>query len=274
MFGVIEKSGTGIGKSGTGVTLGRIGGCLLAAGFLMTAGLSPLMAQDQSGLKVSQQGDKLMVSIHADHGVIAGMAALDSRHSDYLVVPLYSVLQISDQGELNSPLVQGSGSGTSSNGCGAGLMVQGSGSGASGESCRSAGAHLMVQGSGSGASGESCTPVAGLMVQGSGSGASGESDDSTGASLMVQGSGSGAPAPDDSEEVMVRGSGSGASSQSTDPGLLVQGSGSGASGESCVDSSGLWGVAEILVDASGTHVIVHQVSREGLREYMVAFDQH
>lgn len=250
MFGVIEKSGTGIEKSGTGIAMGRMGSCLLAAGILLTAGLSPAMAQPQ--LQVSQQSDNLMISIHAEHGVVAGMAALDRMQGDYLVVPLYSILQLSEQGDLHSPLVQGSGSGSSSIGCGAGLLVQGSGSGASGESCGSTDAQLLVQGSGSGASGESCTPVAGLMVQGSGSGASGESDQGPGGSLMVQGSGSGA------------------SGQSTDGGVLVQGSGSGASGESCADSTGLWGVAEIVIDPSSTHVVIHRMVDQGLVEHMVA----
>jgi hypothetical protein len=291
MFGVIEKSGTGIGKSGTGIATGRIGGSLIAAGLLLTAGISSALAQEHPTLQVTQQGNSLMVSIHGENRVIAGMAALENAQDAYLAIPLYSVLQLSEGGDVHSPMVRGSGSGTSSGGCGASLMVQGSGSGAAGESCDSGDAQLLVQGSGSGASGESCTPVAELMVQGSGSGASGQSK-SPGASLMVQGSGSGAPDADQSQDVMVRGSGSGASGQSTgaglmvqgsgsgasgqsvDVGLLVQGSGSGSSGQSCIESSGLWGIAEVVVDPTGTHVLVHQVSDNGLNEYLVAFDRN
>jgi hypothetical protein len=285
MFGVIEKSGTGIGKSGTGI------GTCLAAGLLLAAAATSAQALDRPGLQISQQGEHLVVSVHAQRGVVAGAAVLQGDQADYLAVPLYSVLEIAGSGGVQRPLVQGSGSGTSSDGCDAGLLVQGSGSGASGESCGSQGAQVMVQGSGSGASGESCAPSAGLLVQGSGSGASGESE-APGASLMVQGSGSGAPGADDSENIAVRGSGSGAagqstgpslmvqgsgsgsSGQSTDPVLLVQGSGSGSAGESCSGGAVLWGIAEVLIDSDGTHVIVHQASHEGLIEYMVAFDRH
>ncbi len=271
MFGVIEKSGTGIGKSGTGIVSGRIAGSLLAAGLVLTTGASPVLAQESPTLHVTQEGNSLTISIHGENRLIAGIAALDGVQANYLAIPLYSVFQLSETGDVNSPMVRGSGSGTASGECGASLMVQGSGSGASGESCESDDARPLVQGSGSGASGESCVSAAGLMVQGSGSGASGESV-TTGASLMVQGSGSGAPSVDESDDETVRGSGSGTSGQATGSGLMVQGSGSGASGESCIESNGLWGVAEVVLDSTGMHVIVHQASHNGLNEYLVAFD--
>lgn len=119
-------------------------------------------------------------------------------------------------------------------------------------------ASLMVKGSGSGNSGDSvCVPDAGLMVKGSGSGNSGDAACPPEASLMVKGSGSG-------------NSGDGACEPAAS--LMVKGSGSGASGEAAggCDSPG-WGLAEVVVDQQGIHVIIHRVTGAGLEEYLVGF---
>ena len=221
----IEKSGTGIGKSGTGVRFGRSALVLAAAaGLLMTS----LATAADSRLFVSERNDGLLVSMHGSDGVVAGFAPSSDGVDGYFAVPLYSLMKFIDSQPVTAPLVVGSGSGASGE-------VVGSGSGASSE----------VVGSGSGASGEQCILDPSVMVVGSGSGSSGTVVGS-GSGKEVVGSGSGS-----SSEVV--GSGSGSSSE-------VVGSGSGASGESrsSCGAAGVWGYAEVLVDSSGVHVIVHE----------------
>lgn len=221
----IEKSGTGIGKSGTGVRFGRSALVLVAAaGLLMTS----LATAADSRLFVSERNDGLLVSMHGSDGVVAGFAPSSDGVDGYFAVPLYSLMKFIDSQPVTAPLVVGSGSGASGE-------VVGSGSGASSE----------VVGSGSGASGEQCILDPSVMVVGSGSGSSGTVVGS-GSGKEVVGSGSGS-----SSEVV--GSGSGSSSE-------VVGSGSGASGESrsSCGAAGVWGYAEVLVDSSGVHVIVHE----------------
>ena len=229
----IEKSGTGIEKSGTGI--GRIV-VMLMAFTAMT--LSGLVAAD-TRLAVSSKNGHMIVSVHGDDGVMLGASATPLDASGYARVPLYSVLQAT--GDTIAM----------------GLLVQGSGSGSASEKAGPADASTLVQGSGSGDAKESVQPGGELMVQGSGSGNAGESAGAAGGRLLVQGSGSGS-------------AGERCSGRST---LLVQGSGSGASGESagCIDPAQAWGIAEVVVDRSGAHVIVHQIKESQTEEYLVAF---
>ncbi|QOC21906.1 hypothetical protein IC757_12830 [Wenzhouxiangella sp. AB-CW3] len=253
------------------------------------------IAAEPVSLHVSQQDSGLTISLHAEGSVLAGAVSADAIQQDYLIVPLYSLV---DGGR---PLVQGSGSGSPSSECGGhsplvrgsgsgaagenhdggqpGLLVQGSGSGAAGESVGVSDGSLLVQGSGSGAAGESVGANDGsLLVQGSGSGAAGESVGASDGSLLVQGSGSGKPesAGDSDSGLLVQGSGSGSPESVGGNGsrLLVQGSGSGAASESCSPVSGAWGIAEVVIDEEGTHVIVHRLSGRYADEVLVAHAGH
>ncbi len=111
-----------------------------------------------------------------------------------------------------------------------------------------------MAGSGSGSAGEGCHSGAGLMVAGSGSGNAGED---CGAQVLVAGSGSGSAG-----EACARGGW-----------LDVAGSGSGSAGDSagCAYPMNAWGIAEVVVDRSGAHIVVHQIKGSQAEEFLVAF---
>lgn len=229
----IEKSGTGIEKSGTGVVRATM--ILAALAAMLLSGIA--LAAD-TRLAISDKNGHAIVSVHGEDGVMVGASKAPIDGSGYARIPLYSVLQSSN--DVFSM----------------GLLVQGSGSGSAGESADSGGSSLLVQGSGSGDAGESVEPGSQVLVQGSGSGDAGESFE-TGGQILVQGSGSG----------------SSGESCSNGPGLLVQGSGSGSSGESagCSGSVNIWGYAEVVFDQAGAHVVVNQIQGSRQEEFLVAF---
>jgi len=281
MFDFVEKSGTGIGKSGTGIEksgtgIARLSVTLVAfAVGLMMGGTA--LASD-SRLAVSTNNDRAVISVHAEGEVMIGVAAAPLDASGYARIPLYSVLRASDQSFSMGLLVQGSGSGSAGESTAPrtfGTLVQGSGSGSAKESAGTGG-QLLVQGSGSGDAQESVGTGGQLLVQGSGSGDAQESV-RTGGQLLVQGSGSG-----DAQEsvgtggqLLVQGSGSGNAGEHCGggPSLLVQGSGSGSAGESagCASEMDAWGFAEVVVDRSGTHVLIHEFKGGRAEEHLVAF---
>ncbi|MFW5927036.1 MAG: hypothetical protein ACOCSR_03205, partial [Wenzhouxiangella sp.] len=96
------------------------------------------------------------------------------------------------------------------------------------------------------------------------------------ASPMVVGSGSGKEVVGSGSGKEVVGSGSGSSGEVVGSGSgssgEVVGSGSGSSGEgqSACEAMGVWGFAEVVVDADGVHIVVHKFGEEGLQEFMVA----
>jgi|GEM_PF-3466782 len=305
---MIGKSGTGIGKSGTGI--GKSGTGARRSGFatavfatLALACAQPVLAGQHSTVEVHLQGDVLLVSVQDPQGVAIGAAPFSEGIAGYHAVELVALGDQDREIGAASLMVKGSGSGNSGDSVcvpDAALMVKGSGSGNSGDAACPPEASLMVKGSGSGNSGDSaCVPDAGLMVKGSGSGNSGDAACPPEASLLVKGSGSGnsgdsACVPD--AGLMVKGSGSGNSGDAACPpeaslmvkgsgsgnsgdgacepaaSLMVKGSGSGASGEAAggCDSPG-WGLAEVVVDQQGIHVIIHRVTGAGLEEYLVGF---
>lgn len=300
----VEKSGTGIEKSGTGRRRGKWQLLPLAAAALFA---SHATAAEPEVL-VSAGNEQVFVSVHGSDGILVGRGEM-LDDSGYFRIALYAAVGPNGSGAAFEPMVAGSGSGAAGEKCGdsASLMVAGSGSGSAGENCRPA-AGLMVAGSGSGSStevagsgsgsstevagsgsgsstdvagsgsgsaGEVCADSSSLMVAGSGSGSAG---DGCGAQLMVAGSGSGS-AGDGCVGgwVDVAGSGSGSSTEVAGSGsgssTDVAGSGSGSAGEGagCTAAANVWGVAEVVVDADGTHVVVHQIKGSLSREYLVAF---
>jgi hypothetical protein len=227
----IEKSGTGIEKSGTGIR--RVSLTALIAGALFAT--QAFAAEPE--VMVTSGDDQVFISVHSGAGVLVGRAAsLDD--SGYHRIALYSAVGPNGSGAVFQPLVAGSGSGKEVAGSGSGSSkeVAGSGSGSSTE----------VAGSGSGSSTEVAGSGSGKEVAGSGSGAAALCPTAPG--LLVAGSGSGS---------------------ATD----VAGSGSGAAGEAagCAALQNAWGVAEVVIDDSGAHVVVHQISGSRAEEYLVAF---
>lgn len=260
----IGKSGTGIGKSGTGIGKSGTGSwrdgliVMLVVPLLLTAASLASAAQSPQ-LFVTQDDVSIMLSIHGPEGIVVGAMPVAGGVEGYHVIALQQSLGFIDDRQ--------------------GLLVKGSGSGSSGESdCRSD-SSLMVKGSGSGSSGEGkCDPGSSLMVKGSGSGSSGESTCDDGGSLMVKGSGSGSYGkgpcdPQGGFGVLVKGSGSGSVGGCAmgGSGLLVKGSGSGSSGEAMPGCAPLWGYAELVLDAEGTHIVVHRAGGSGFEEYLVGF---
>jgi hypothetical protein len=116
----------------------------------------------------------------------------------------------------------------------------------------------MVVGSGSGGAGEACGADGELQVVGSGSGSSGDAFDEKcfgGASTMVVGSGSGNSGERCGAQTLVVGSGSGSSGESTEFNVPAR----------------IWGIAEVVVERSGAHVVVHKNQESHLEEFLVAF---
>ena len=279
MFNFVEKSGTGIGKSGTGIeksgtgieksgtgtgrTLWRV---LSLAAWVLLATQS-LAAEPQ--VLVTNGNDQVFVSVHSDDGILVGRAAtLDD--SGYYQLALYSAVGPVGSDAVFQPLVAGSGSCSSKDvagsGSGSSTDVAGSGSGSSTDVAGSgSGSSTDVAGSGSGSSTD---------VAGSGSGNSGEGCYS-GARLMVAGSGSGNAGKACGPQLLVAGSGSGSAGAGCAAGgsLDVAGSGSGSAGESgtCAYPAKAWGIAEVVVDRSGAHVVIHQIKGSHIEEYLVAF---
>ncbi|WP_376692559.1 hypothetical protein [Wenzhouxiangella sp. EGI_FJ10409] len=307
MINAIEKSGTGIGKSGTGIEKSGTG--IEKSGTGSRRGKWPLLSLAAAALfaahatasepevLVSAGGDQVFVSVHGSDGILVGRGdMLDD--SGYYRIALYSAVGPKGSGAAFEPMVAGSGSGSAGEKCSgsSSLMVAGSGSGSAGENCRPA-PGLMVAGSGSGSSTEvagsgsgSSTEVAGsgsgssTEVAGSGSGSAGERCFGS-SSLMVAGSGSGSAGEGCGAQTMVAGSGSGAAGEGCVGGRSdvagsgsgsateVAGSGSGSAGEGsgCAAAANAWGVAEVVVDSAGTHVVVHQIKESVAEEYLVAF---
>lgn len=269
----IEKSGTGIEKSGTGLGRGRWQVMSLVASVLFAA---QGLAADPEVL-VTSGNDQVFVSVHSGDGILVGRAATLDQ-SGYYQLALYPAVGPAGSDAVFQPLVAGSGSGSSGEKCpgGASTMVAGSGSGNSGEGCQP-GASVMVAGSGSGSSTEVAGSGSGSSkeVAGSGSGDAGEDCQSGGARLMVAGSGSGSEGEGCGAQVLVAGSGSGSSGEACATGawLDVAGSGSGSSGEEsgCAYPMNAWGIAEVVVDRSGAHVVIHQIKGSQAEEYLVAF---
>lgn len=241
----IEKSGTGIEKSGTGIeksgTGRRRGGwaamVMMVGGLLSTAAI----AADPQVL-VNATDQQLLVSVHTDDGILVGRAG-QGEGAGYFRVPLYAAVGPRGSDAVFQPLVAGSGSGSSKD-------VAGSGSGSSKDVAGSgSGSSTDVAGSGSGSATE---------VAGSGSGSSGDACFS-GGSVLVAGSGSGSSTD-------VAGSGSGSSTD-------VAGSGSGSSGDAATCSPALaaWGMAEIVMDRDGAHVVVHRIEAGRMEEYLLAY---
>jgi hypothetical protein len=199
----IEKSGTGIEKSGTGVT--RALAMLVTLTCMLLA--MPVFASD-TRLAVSAAQGHVLVSVHAEQGVLVGVASAPADDSGYSRVPLYPIVSSGADGFLMG-LVPGQDK--------ARTLVQGSGTGDSKESTEPHPGHgLLVQGSGTGSIGDQCTPGSRVLVQGSGTGSSG---DDLGC-----------------------------------PGALTP-----------------WGFAEVVVDGTGTSVIVHKIEGSRAEEFLVAF---
>lgn len=239
----INKSGTGIHRSGTGIKKGgtgrRVPSFLLGLAFCAATFTGQAVAADPDIL-LSERNDNLMISLHTDEGIFTGATPSAAGTSGYYQVALQQVAAATDEGMVFRTLVKGSGSGDASEGAEqpvASTQVKGSGSGSSGESAGVVGGSLLVKGSGSGNSGESACDGAHTLVKGSGSGSSGEAAGQIGGSL------------------------------------LVKGSGSGSSGNSagCALPANLWGVAEVVVDRNGAHVIVHRFRGSAAEEFLVAF---
>lgn len=304
MISMIEKSGTGIEKSGTGIERNgtgiehrvrriekngtgiRLRG-LTAALVMSLASFSSsnLMASDDQ-LLISQQNDRLSISIHGDEGVAIGAISTSVGSSDYRVIPLFSALRFTDTGSFIQPLVVGSGTGSAGevvgSGTGAAKEVVGSGTGASKQVVGSGtGAASEVVGSGTGAAGEvvgSGTGAAGQVV-GSGTGGA-DAVCNIGAGFLVVGSGTGAATKvvgsGTGSSKQVVGSGTGSSKQVVGSGTgssgQVVGSGTGSAGESTGGCSiRPWGFAEVVTDADGAHVMIHKAVDGGLEEHLVAF---
>ncbi|RFF28174.1 MULTISPECIES: hypothetical protein [unclassified Wenzhouxiangella] len=248
----IEKSGTGIEKSGTGIRRWQILS-LVACILFATQGLAT-----EPQVLVSTGNDQVLVSVHSDDGILVGRAEMPDQ-SGYYQLALYSAVGPVGSDAVFQPMVAGSGSGSSKevagSGSGSSKEVAGSGSGSSKEVAGSgSGSSKEVAGSGSGSAGESCDSGTGLMVAGSGSGSAGEGCDA---------------------QVLVAGSGSGSAGEACDSGgwLDVAGSGSGSAGEStgCAYPTSAWGIAEVVVDRSGAHVVVHRIKGSQAEEFLVAF---
>ena len=251
----IEKSGTGIEKSGTGARPGRWQMLIVAAFALFTG--QALAAQPQ--VLVTHGEEEVFVSVHSGEAILVGRVATQDE-SGYYRLALYSAVGPAGSGAVLEPQVVGSGSGSSGD--------------ASGDNCLG-GASAMVVGSGSGGSGDACSSGSELKVVGSGSGGSGDSCDSSEAGLMVVGSGSGDSGEACGGRKLVVGSGSGDSGEACTGGawLEVVGSGSGSSGDSagCTVPAHVWGIAEVVLDAGGAHVVVHRILGSRVEEFLVAF---
>ncbi|NEZ04646.1 hypothetical protein G4Y73_10835 [Wenzhouxiangella sp. XN201] len=237
----IEKSGTGIEKSGTGMARGRWHVTTLLAAALFAA---PALASDPEVL-VTAGDEQILVSVHTEQGILVGRGAI-LDDSGYFQVALYSAVGPSGSGAILQPMVAGSGSGKEVAGSGSGKEVAGSGSG---KEVAGSGSGKEVAGSGSGK--EVAGSGSGKEVAGSGSG------------KEVAGSGSG-------KDVAGSGSGSAGESCVSDFGLEVAGSGSGSATEGA-PCAAAWGVAEVVVDENGAHVVVHQIDNAGMNEFLVAF---
>jgi hypothetical protein len=269
----IEKSGTGIEKSGTGIR--RVSLTALIAGALFAT--QAFAAEPE--VMVTSGDDQVFISVHSGAGVLVGRAAsLDD--SGYHRIALYSAVGPNGSGAVFQPLVAGSGSGKEVAGSGSGSSkeVAGSGSGSSTEVAGSgsgsstevagSGSGKEVAGSGSGAA-ALCPTAPGLLVAGSGSGSATDvAGSGSGSAKEVAGSGSGS-----STDVAGSGSGSSTEVAGSGSGKEVAGSGSGAAGEAagCAALQNAWGVAEVVIDDSGAHVVVHQISGSRAEEYLVAF---
>lgn len=228
----IHRSGTGIRKSGTGM---RVPSFVIALAVFALAFCAPVLAAEPDIL-VSERNDNLMISLHTDEGMFTGAVPLSAGQAGYFQVALHQIAETTDQGMVFSPLVKASGSGNAGESVGdigGSTLVKASGSGNSGESVDERGGSLLVKASGSGNSGESLCNDAGLLVKASGSGNSGESVDAPGGSLLVKASGSG---------------------------------NSGEAAKGCNVSFDL--LAELVIDRSGSHIVVHDLSGN---ELLVAY---
>ncbi len=234
MTASIEKSGTGINKSGTGIhqsgTGVRRGG---------TGGGKGGTGRPLPGLFLSLASVALLFSgqaIAADSEVMVstrGAQLLVSLHTDEGIFAGGIASSAGAAGYYQVPLHQIAF--TADEGPASSTQVKGTGSGSSGESSSVVGGSLMVQGTGSGSSGSSVCRPPSTDVKGTGSGSSGESSSVVGGSLMVQGTGSG---------------------------------NSGESSGGCDSGATLELMAEIVVDRTGSHVLI--VDQFG-HEHLVAF---
>ncbi len=274
----IHRSGTGIHRSGTGIRKGGTGLRLpsLAAGlFVASTALCTQAIASEPDLLVSERNDNLLISLHSDEGVYTGAVPMAAGDGGYFQVGLHQIAVASESGMVFDPLVKGTGSGDAGESAGSesGLLVKGTRSGAAGESA-GAGDDLLVKGTGSGSAGEGICGNAGVLVKGTGSGNAGERADGE-SGLLVKGTGSGnaGESAGGGSDLLVKGTGSGNSGDSVgggDFGVLVKGTGSGNAGESnggC-GAGGFDLLAEVVIDADGAHVLIHD--RQG-NEQLVGF---